>query len=62
MGGGGGGQTPFPFRVNDEPEISQLEAEYDSETGSIWPHYLSSLQKVDQIPGHFWPKTENDPQ
>ena len=23
--------------------------------GSIWPHYLSSLQKADQFPGHLWP-------
>ena len=28
---------------------------------TIWLHYLSSLQKADQIPGHFWPGTEYDP-
>ena len=41
--------------VNDYPEISELDAENDSE---IWPHNLSSLQKADQIPGHFWPGME----
>ena len=50
------GQTPF--RVNDDPDISQLDAEYDPELyRSIWPYYLSSLQKAEQIPGHFWPGT-----
>ena len=29
--------------------------------GPIWPHYMSSLQKADQIPGYFWPSTEYDP-
>ena len=30
--------------------------------GSIWPHYLSSLQKADQFPGHRWPGMEFGPQ
>ena len=50
-----------PFRVNDDPEISQLDAEYDPELGQSDPIILSSLQKADQIPGHFWPGTEYDP-
>ena len=29
--------------------------------GSIWPHYLSSLQKADQFPGHLWPGMEFGP-
>ena len=50
------------FRVNDDPEISQLDTEYDPELGQSDPAiYMSSLLKDDQIPGHFWPETEYDP-
>ena len=46
------GQTQF--LVNDDPEISQLDAEYDPELGqSDNVIILSSLQKADQIPGHL---------
>ena len=45
------GQTPF--RVNDDTEIGQVDAEYDPELGQSDPIILSSLQKADQILGHF---------
>ena len=48
------GQTPF--RVNDDREISQLDAEYDPELGqSAWSRYLSSLHKADPFLGHADP-------
>ena len=47
------GQTPF--RVNDDPEISQPDAEYDPELGQYDPIIChSSLRKADRFPGHPW--------
>ena len=52
------GQTPF--RVNDDPKVSQLDAEYNLELGQSDPIVI--LQKADQSLGHFWSGTEYDPQ
>ena len=42
-----------PFRVNDDPEISQPDTEYHwPRAGSIWPNYLLNLRKADRFPGH----------
>ena len=44
------GQTPF--RVHDDPEISQLDAEYDPELGQS-DHIICP---ADRIPGRFCPE------
>ena len=50
------GETPFP--VNDDLEISQLDAEYDSELGKSDPIICQVCRKLTQIPGQFWPGME----
>ena len=47
------GQTPF--RVNDDPEISQLDAEWQPRAGSVWPHYLS-ISGSSLIRNGVWPQ------
>ena len=40
------------------------KTEEEEKEKSIWPLYLSSLQKDDHIPGHCWPErsmTQMDP-
>ena len=49
------GQTPF--RVNDDPEISQLDAKYDPELGQSDP----IICQFDWFPGHRWPGMEFGP-
>ena len=46
------GQTSF--RVNDDPEIGQLEAEYDSMGQSDGDHFDPelSMTSIDPFPGH----------
>ena len=49
------GQTPF--RVNDDPEICQLDAKYDPELGQSDP----IICQVEWFPGHRWPGMEFGP-
>ena len=49
------GQTPF--RVNDDPEISQLDAKYDPELGQSDP----VICQFDWFPGHRWHGMEFGP-
>ena len=44
------GQTPF--RVNDDPDISQHDAEYDPELGQFYPIVCQVSKKADRFPGH----------
>ena len=44
-----GGQTPF--RVNNDPEISQLDPKYDPELGQSDP----IICQFDWFPGDRWP-------
>ena len=49
------GQTPF--RVNDDPEVKQLDVEYDPELGQSDPITCPA----DRIPGRFGPGMEFGP-
>ena len=49
------GQTPF--RVKDDPEISQLDAKYDPDLGQSDP----IICQFDWFPGHRWPGMEFGP-
>ena len=59
---------PTPFRVNEDPEISQLDAKYDPDLGQSDPIICQfatdfrvivdpewSLAPMDPFPGHGWP-------
>ena len=49
------------FRVNDDPEISQLDAEYDPELGQSEPIIGQVCRKLTKYLGHHWPRMEYDP-
>ena len=53
------GQTPF--RVNDDPEISQPDAEYDPELGQSDPIICQVCGKLTDFQGHPWTGMEFGP-
>ena len=53
------GQTPF--RINDDPEVSQLDAEYDPELGQSDPIICQACRKLTKFRVTFETGTEYDP-